>query len=76
MRFLGSIGVTGRAESCTLRPMFESLTQLVYALSLRFKSRARLEVENLVLRQQLNVLVRKLPNRDPRAPSWLSGLMS
>ena len=30
---------------------------------MRFKSRARLEDENLVLRQQLNVLIRKLPKR-------------
>src|SRR5262249_23191955 len=37
--------------------------QLVYALNLRFKSRARLEAENLVLRQQVNALIRKLPKR-------------
>ena len=43
--------------------MFEWLKQLAYALSLRFKSRARLEAENLVLRQQVNVLIRKLPKR-------------
>ena len=43
--------------------MVEWLRQLAYALSLRFKSRARLEAENLVLRQQLNVLTRKLPKR-------------
>ena len=43
--------------------MVEWLRQLAYALSLRFKSRARLEAENLVLRQQLNVLMRKLPKR-------------
>ena len=43
--------------------MFEWLEQLAYALSLRFKSRARLEAENLVLRQQVNVLIRKLPKR-------------
>jgi hypothetical protein len=43
--------------------MVEWLKQLAYALSLRFKSRARLEAENLVLRQQLNVLMRKLPKR-------------
>src|SRR5215813_10489788 len=45
--------------------MFEWLKQLAYALSCRFKSRARLEAENLVLRQQLNVLIRKLPKRLP-----------
>jgi hypothetical protein len=44
-------------------PMVEWLKQLAYAMSLRFKSRARLEAENLVLRQQLNVLIRKLPKR-------------
>src|SRR5215469_10805979 len=43
--------------------MLEWLKQLAYALSLRFKSRARLEAENLVLRQQVNVLIRKLPKR-------------
>jgi hypothetical protein len=39
------------------------LKQLAYALRLRFKSRARVQAENLVLRQQLNVLIRKLPKR-------------
>ncbi len=43
--------------------MVEWLKQAAYALSLRFKSRARLEAENLVLRQQLNVLIRKVPKR-------------
>jgi hypothetical protein len=43
--------------------MLEWLRQLACALSLRFKSRARLEAENLLLRQQLNVLMRKLPKR-------------
>jgi hypothetical protein len=42
--------------------MVEWLRQLAYALSLRFKSRARLEAENLVLREQLNVLMCRLPN--------------
>src|SRR5215469_10805978 len=45
--------------------MFEWLKQLAYALSCRFKSRARLEAENLVLRQQLIVLIRELPKRLP-----------
>jgi len=49
--------------------MNEWLRQLAYALSFRFKSRARLEAENLVLRQQLNVLARKLPKRSPLANS-------
>ena len=44
-------------------PMVEWLRQLAYALRSRFKSRARLEAENLVLRRQLNVLIRKLPKR-------------
>jgi hypothetical protein len=43
--------------------MFKWLKQLAYPLALRFKSRARLETENLVLRQQVNVLTRKLPKR-------------
>src|SRR5271163_4755513 len=43
--------------------MFEWLRQLAYALSLRFKSRARLEAENLMLRQQLSSLIRKLLKR-------------
>jgi len=43
--------------------MCEWLRQLAYALALRLKSRARLEAENLVLRQQLNIVIRKLPKR-------------
>jgi transposase InsO family protein len=43
--------------------MIDWLKQVAYAMSLRFKSRARLEAENLVLRQQVNVLIRKLPKR-------------
>ena len=43
--------------------MFERLKQVAYARSLRFKSRARFEAENLVLRQQVKVLIRKLPQR-------------
>ncbi len=39
------------------------LRGLAHALGSRFKSRARLAAENLVLRQQLNVLIRKLPKR-------------
>jgi hypothetical protein len=45
------------------RAMVEWLKQLAYALSLRLKTRARLEAENLMLRQQLNVLIRKVPKR-------------
>ena len=51
--------------------MFDWLRQLAYALSLRFKSRARLEAENLVLRQQLNIAIRKLPKR-----LWLKNFRS
>ena len=43
--------------------MVQGLKQLAYALSLRSKSRARIEAENLVLRQQVNVLIRQLPKR-------------
>ena len=43
--------------------MAEWLKLLAYALPSRFKSRARLEAENLVLRQQINILVRRLPKR-------------
>jgi hypothetical protein len=43
--------------------MVEGLKRLAYALTLRFKSRARIEAENLVLRQQVNVLIRQLPRR-------------
>ena len=43
--------------------MVEWLLQLAHALSLRLSSRARLEAENLVLRHQLNVLVRNQPKR-------------
>ncbi len=41
--------------------LVEWLKLLVCALRSRFKSRARLEPENLVLRQQINILIRKLP---------------
>jgi transposase InsO family protein len=43
--------------------MAEWLKLLACALRSRFKSRARLEAENLVLRQQINILVRRLPKR-------------
>ncbi len=45
------------------RATVEWPTELAYALSLRAKSRAKLEAENLELRQPLNVLIRKLPRR-------------
>jgi hypothetical protein len=45
------------------RPMVAFLLQLLLALRSRFKRRARLEAENLLLRQQLIVLRRKSPRR-------------
>ncbi len=45
------------------RPMVAFLTQLLLAIRSRFTSRARLEAENLLLRQQLVVLRRKSPKR-------------
>jgi hypothetical protein len=43
--------------------MVKSLRLMRYALRSRLKSRMRLEAENLVLRQQLNIVTRKLPKR-------------
>jgi transposase InsO family protein len=43
--------------------MADLLRLIVAVLASLFKSRARLEAENLVLRQQINVLRRRLPNR-------------
>jgi hypothetical protein len=45
------------------RPMVAFLTQLLLAIRSRFMRRARLEAENLILRQQLIVLRRKSPTR-------------
>ena len=45
------------------RPMVAFLTQLLLAIRSRFTRRARLEAENLLLRQQLVVLRRKSPKR-------------
>ena len=45
------------------RPMVAFLTQLLLAIRSRFTRRARLEAENLILRQQLVVLRRKSPKR-------------
>ena len=45
------------------RPMVTFLTQLLLAIWSRFPGRARLEAENLILRQQLVVLRRKSPTR-------------
>src|ERR1700716_2818175 len=44
-------------------PMVTFLTQLMLAIRSRFTRRARLEAENLILRQQLVVLRRKSPAR-------------
>ena len=59
------------------RPMGAFLTQLLLAIRTRFTRRARLEAENLILRQQLVVLRRKFParvrlwNTDRRLLVWL-----
>src|SRR6202140_3398699 len=45
------------------RPMVAFLSQLLLAIRSRFTRRARLEAENLILRQQLVVLRRKSPMR-------------
>src|SRR5580692_3590741 len=45
------------------RPMVAFLTQLLLAIRSRLTRRARLEAENLILRQQLVVLRRKSPAR-------------
>ena len=45
------------------RPMVAFLIQLLLAIRSRFSRRARLEVENLLLRQQLIVLRRQHPKR-------------
>src|SRR5580704_8995363 len=45
------------------RPMVAFLIQLLLAIRSRFTSRARLEAENLILRQQLAILRRKFPRR-------------
>ena len=47
----------------TKRPMVAFLTQLLLGIRSRFTRRARLEAENLLLRQQLVVLRRKSPRR-------------
>src|SRR6202451_3161193 len=45
------------------RPMVAFLTQLLSAIPSRFTRRARLEADNLILRQRLVVLRRKSPKR-------------
>ena len=51
------------------RPMVAFLTQLLLAIRSRFTRRARLEAENLILRQQLVVQRRKSPTRVSSVPS-------
>jgi len=46
-----------------LRPMVAFLTQLLFAFRSPLARRARLEAENLIMRQQLIVLRRKSPTR-------------
>ena len=64
------------------RPMVAFLTQLLFAIRSRFTRRARLEAENLLLRQQLVVLRRKSPKRmrlwniDRLLLVWLYRLLS
>ena len=43
--------------------MTELLRLILAILASPFKSRAELEAENLILRQQINVLRRRLPKR-------------
>src|SRR4051812_4584374 len=43
--------------------MFALLRLLVALISSRFKSRRRLEIENLYLRHQLNIAMRRVPHR-------------
>jgi hypothetical protein len=45
------------------RPMVAFLTQLLLLMRSRFSRRARLEAENLLLRQQIIVLRRQHPKR-------------
>jgi hypothetical protein len=58
------------------RPIVDFLTQLLFAARSRLTRRARLEAENLVLRQQLIILQRKcrrarLRNLDRLLLVWL-----
>jgi hypothetical protein len=45
--------------------MTDLLRLLLAFLASLFKSRAQLEAENLLLRQQVNVLRRRMPKRPP-----------
>jgi len=55
--------MTGRSGFDTETPMIEFLTKLLLVARSRLKSRASLEAENIVLRQQVIVLSRKFPSR-------------
>ena len=61
--------VTGRSGCDSGTPMVEFLIKLLLVARSRLKSRARLEAENLVLRQQVIVLSRK-----SRSRVWLRNL--
>ncbi len=68
--------MTEGTESGTLAPDGRWLKVLAYALRSRFKSRARLEAENLLLRQQISVLIRapkrvQLTNSERLRLVWL-----
>src|SRR5208283_3246721 len=56
-------GVTGGSGCDTGTPTVEFLTKLLLVARSRLKSRARLEAENLVLRQPVIVLSRKSRSR-------------
>lgn len=58
-----SSGLT-ECDSCASRgATFAFLTKILLVVRSRLKSRARLEAENIVLRQQVIVLSRKSPSR-------------
>ena len=58
----GALG-RGGGDAVTCHLMIELFQLILGLLGLLFKSRARLEAEILVLRQQLNVLRRQVPRR-------------
>jgi hypothetical protein len=57
------VPVAGRSGCDTGTPTVEFVTKLVLVARSRLKSRASLEAENIVLRQQVIVLSRKDPSR-------------
>src|SRR5262245_6248439 len=54
---------SSRVGSACLIAMLALFHLLVVLISNRFKSRRRLEIENLYLRHQLNIAVRRSPHR-------------